>query len=410
MLLSRMPLLILLAGQALSMLGDHGVMDRWHLGFGGVAFGMFDREQGPRGESAFRSTNWLMAMGTRHVAADTLTFTGMVSAEPWSVGKAGYPVLLQEGEAYRNLQITDHQHPHPLLMQLAAAWHRVIGEGTGVTIAGGLVGEPALGPVAYMHRASSWENPVPPLSHHMFDSTHISSGVVTLGVDRQPFAVEASIFRAREPVDTPLGDLHFGALDSWSARVWWRPGPSWTVQASHGFLHEPEQLEPGNQRRTNASVSWLRQGASTFTAVTAAVGQTERTFVTTRALLLESTHRAGRTSFYGRFETMTVETEILLLPEIVHRPHPGELVDPIQALTGGAVRDVGDLRGFRIGIGGDATFNWVPPILQFVYGPHPVSVRASIRVRFPETKGRMWEMTMSQPMSDRMDVMNHGQH
>jgi hypothetical protein len=31
-------------------------------------------------------------------------------------------------------------------------------------------------------------------------------------------------------------------------------------------------------------------------------------------------------------------------------------------------------------------------------------------VRFPETKGRMWEMTMSQPMSDRMDVMNHGQH
>jgi hypothetical protein len=322
----------------------------------------------------------------------------MLSAEPWSVGKPGYSELLEEGEANLGLQITDHQHPHPLIMQLGSAWRLPLGHGAGLTLAGGPVGEPALGPVAFMHRPSSYENPGAPLSHHIFDSTHTSTGVLTMGLDRRPLAIEASVFRGREPSDTALGDLHFGALDSWSGRIWWRPAPEWTVQVSHGFLHEPEQLEPGNQRRTNASVSWLGQRQTSFTAVTAAIGRTDRRFSTVGALLLEYTHQSGRTFVYSRFEALTVETEILLFPEVVHRPHPGELVDPIQALTVGGVRDVADLRGYKIGIGGDVTVNRVPAILQFVYGAHPASMRLTVRVRFPESMGRMWDMTLGQPM------------
>src|SRR5207247_672824 len=193
------------------------------------------------------------------------------------------------------------------------------------------------------------------------------------------FAIEGSIFHGRVP-DEHRYDIEIGALDSWSARVWYGSGPEWTIQASHGFLHEPEQLEPGDQRRTNASVSWLRERESGYTAATAAFGRTNREFSTVHATLLELTHRFGATSFYSRFENLTVETEILLIPQLVHRPHPGEFVDPLTTITGGAVRDVATLRGFVVGVGGDLSAYRVPVLLQFTHGAHPLSPHAFARV------------------------------
>ena len=112
---------------------------------------------------------------------------------------AGYPQVFQVGEAYRGLQITDRQHPHDLFMQLSAAWRQPLGDRSSFTIAGGPVGEAALGPVVFMHRPSALENPNAPLSHHIFDSTHIVDGVVMAGVEYGPLAIEGSVFRGLEP-------------------------------------------------------------------------------------------------------------------------------------------------------------------------------------------------------------------
>ena len=376
-------------------------MGGWSFGFDGVGFATFNRQGGRRGETQFNSQNWLMAMGMRRLPRGTLTLTGAVSAEPATVRGAGYSHILQVGEAYRNLQITDRQHPHDLLMQMAAAWRVPLGKQVSVTLAGGLAGEPALGPPAFIHRASSSENFAAPLSHHIFDSTHITHGVMLVGLDRGPFAIEGSVFRGREP-DEHRYDLDLGTLDSWSARLWFRPGPDWLIQGSHGFLHEPEALEPGDQRRTNGSVSWLRQRGSDFTAVTAAVGRTVRPFSTVRALLLEFTGKWGRTSVYSRFEDLTVETEILLFPQIVHRPHPGELIDPVRQLTAGVVRDVADAGGFQVGIGGDVVFYGVPEILQVTHDERPVSYHVFVRLQPPARGGRMWNMMMGQPFGAPM--------
>jgi hypothetical protein len=379
----------------------------WSFGFDGVFFGTFNHQGGLRGETEFVSQNWVMRMASRRAGNGTLTLTGMLSAEPATVGKPGYSEIFQEGEASGGLQITDHQHPHDLFMQLAASWRVPLGHGWSVTVAGGPRGEAALGPVAFMHRPSSAENPTAPLSHHIFDSTHITNGVVLASVDRGPFAIEGSWFRGREPDDHRY-DLELGALDSWSARVWFRPGREWTIQASHGFLHEPELLEPGDQKRTNASVSWLRErGGANYTAITAAAGRTARSFSTVRAALFELTHQQGRTFVYGRYEDLSVETEILLFPNILHRPHPGELVDPVQAATLGAGREVAEIRGFNVALAGDVTFYGVPELLQFTHGEHPVSFHVFVRVRPPSRGGRMWNMTMGQPMSGHAGMTGH---
>src|SRR5256712_4351309 len=105
-------------------------------------------------------------------------------------------------------------------MQLAGILRIPLNDTTGLTIAGGPVGEPALGPVAFMHRASAFENPAAPLGHHTFDSTHIAFGVVTAAVDHGPFVAEASIFNGREP-DENRWDIEFGRLDSVAGRLWY---------------------------------------------------------------------------------------------------------------------------------------------------------------------------------------------
>ena len=145
----------------------------------GVVFGIFNHQGGPRGGDEFKVPNWWMGMATRKAGRSQLTFTGMLSLDPATVGKRGYGEIFQVGEAADGRPLVDRQHPHDLFMQLAAVWRLELSEATGLTFAGGPVGEPALGPVAFMHRASAAENPFAPLSHHTFDSTHIAFGVVT---------------------------------------------------------------------------------------------------------------------------------------------------------------------------------------------------------------------------------------
>jgi hypothetical protein len=254
-----------------------------------------------------------------------------------------------------------------------------------------------------MHRPSSSENPTAPLSHHVFDSTHIVDGVVLARLERGAFAVEGSVFHGREP-DEDRYDIDLGALDSWSFRAWYRPSPQWTFQVSHGFLNQPEQLEPGNQRRTNGSVSWFRQHGSDYSAFTVAIGQTVRTYSVVGALLAEGTEHVGRLTVYGRFERVSVETEILLFPEVIHHPHPGELVDPVLAYTAGGIRDVATIGGVLVGVGGDVTLYGPPPLLQITHGDHPVGFHIFVRVARTPDK-RMWNATMgahTMPMDHQM--------
>jgi hypothetical protein len=384
-----------------------GEARRWTLDIDGALFGTYDRQGGKRGETQVRSQNWLMAMGSRQTRAGTITLAGMFTAEPLTVGLAGYSEILQEGEAYNHLQMTDHQHPHDLFMQLSAAWRIALGDRSSLTVAGGPVGEATLGPVAFMHRASAAENPTAPLSHHIFDSTHVSTGVVMTRFDRGIVSVEGSVFRGREP-DQDRYDIDVGALDSWAVRGWLHLGGGWTVQASHGYLHQPEELEPGDQRRTNGSISWFRLKGSDYSAVTVAIGRNARRYSVVNALLAEATHHVRRTSVYGRFEDTQVETEILLFPEIVHRPHPGELVDPIRAFTAGAVRDIVTTRGVAAGIGGDVTFYGLPPLLQITHGVRPVSFHLFVRLCRATPSERMWNETMGgQHDSSAMAGMAH---
>lgn len=366
----------------------------WHVMQDAVLFGNFNHQGGPRGGDELRVPNWWMGMFSRKVKSSDLTINTMLSLDPLTVGKKGYRELFQVGEAFDGRPLIDYQHPHDLFMQVAAVWRIPVGSETHFTLAGGPAAEPALGPVVFMHRASAMENPMSPLSHHVFDSSHIAFGVVTAAVDRGPWMIEGSLFNGREP-DEDRWNFDFGALDSFSGRLWYRPREEWEFQLSSGRLKNPEELGHGNIVRTTASASWLRKNGEDFTAVTAAYGLNNGEEVNRGAFLLEATKRVGTLSPYGRFEVVEVETGLLLdTHDIGH-----DAKNTVLALTLGAVREFPRWKRMESGIGAAVTFYGVPEALKATHGQRPVSFQVFLRLRpSAGTMGRMWNMHMIKPM------------
>ena len=376
----------------------------WTLMQDGVVYGLFNHQGGPRGGDEFKVPNWWMGMASRKAGKGDLTMTAMLSLDPATVGKSGYREIFQVGEALDGRPLIDRQHPHDLFMQLAAVWRVPLNERTGFTLAGGPAGEPALGPVAFMHRLSSAENPIAPLGHHTFDSTHISYGVVTAAIDRGPWMFEASLFNGREP-DQERWDFDFGKMDSVAGRVWYKPSDRWEFQVSTGHLVEPEELSHGNVQRTTASGSWIRKNGDNFTALTAGWGANAAHETVRHAVFGELTRRLGPLAVFGRAELVQVETEVLLGG---HGHGAPALKDAVGAFTFGALRDVGVWRGFEAGFGGNLTLYAVPDVLQHTHGERPVSFQLFFRVRPPAgAMGRMWQMRMSQPMAGHAPGAHH---
>ena len=127
----------------------------WMVMSDGVLFATFNHQGGSRGGDEFRSTNWWMAMASRNAGPGRLTLTGMISLDPLTATARGYRELFQVGEEYQGAPLVDEQHPHDFLMQAAVVWRVPIGppdDAMHLTFAAAPVGEPALGPIAFMHR------------------------------------------------------------------------------------------------------------------------------------------------------------------------------------------------------------------------------------------------------------------
>src|SRR5438552_3500717 len=231
----------------------------WTLMFHGEAFLIDVQQSGPRGFDKLFSTNWWMPMAQRKLGTGTLTFRAMLSFEPAMISGRRYPELFQQGETAFGRPIVDGQHPHDFFMELAALYDYKLSDRTLLSLYAAPMGDPAMGPAAYPHRASASEDPIAPLGHHLQDSTHIAADVITLGVTHHNLRLEASGFHGREP-DEFRWNINSGKIDSWSARVTFNAGQNWSAQYSIAQLHSPEALAPAEDtRRMTSSLQYNRR-------------------------------------------------------------------------------------------------------------------------------------------------------
>jgi hypothetical protein len=349
----------------------------WQWGVEATAFGGYNYQYRKFTDfDEFESQNWVMTTLAKSISsASHLRIDAMFSFEPFTLRDIGSPQVFQTGETFGGGPLVDYQHPHDLIMNLGAEFSRAIGRST-LLLQAYAVGPAPIGPPVFMHRPSAAENLQAPLSHHYLDASHITPGVVTIGVERAGFRLEAGAFHGQEPDEDRL-DLDTAALDSYGARLSWADG-AWAIQLSGADLKTPERKSPYDATRVTASVSYFKGDANRSIAWLAAFGQNREVFGNLEAYLIEATQRISSNALFMRAEW--VAKDILdagfhpLGTAHTHRQ------SPVSALTLGYVRDVSARAWGTLGVGGDVTGYLVPDNLAESYG-RPWSFHGFVRYR-----------------------------
>jgi hypothetical protein len=238
------------------------------------------------------------------------------------------------------------------------------------------VGDPALGPVAFPHRASAFELPQATLGHHWEDSTHIADNVATVAVRHKWLRLEASGFYGSEPNENRW-NIDWGRMNSWSARVSVAPTQNWLAQVSTGHLTMPERQEEGDVQRTTASLQYSRPmdtGTSWSSSLIWGHNHELLNHRTVNGFLFETLYPATRRNFLtGRIEV--VDKDELALPAKLGATFR------IRAYTAGYTRDIVTFSGIETGLGANVTAYGIPPAITPYYGEHPWGVNLYLRLR-----------------------------
>jgi hypothetical protein len=343
--------------------------------------------KGTRGDWKVDAPNWFMAMGQRRVGMKGLFhFNTMFSLDP-IFGDNGYPLLFQTGEAYKGQPLIDRQHPHDLISELSISYTQSLTKDIDAFVYLGYPGEPALGPVAFMHRPSTLNNPDASLGHHWQDATHITFGVATLGFRYKIFKLDGSLFTGREPDEHRYG-FDKPRFDSYSYRLTANPCKTLSMQISHAFIKSPEQLNPSeNINRTIASVTHIlpMHGDNHFLSSTFVWGYNdsggnhqENSFT------LESNLQLDRLAIYGKYENVDKSAQELVVEQFAN-----DKIFNISAFTLGVNYTFLRQVKTNFALGAQGSLFKTSSQLNPIYGNTPLSAEVYIRISPTLMKMRM---------------------
>jgi len=358
--------------------GIHLMKNDWTLMVHGNAEVVYDSQEGSRGADKTYSSNMLMLRATRPLGPGRFGFHGMVSAEPLTIGRQGYPLLLQTGEtADGRTPLIDRQHPHDMFMELAVTYTLPLSDSSAVFGYFGVPGEPATGPPAFVHRFSGEEFPAAPITHHWLDSTHVQFGVATLGYVHKNLKFEASVFKGREP-DELRFNIDAPKFDSYSFRASYNPTSNWALQASMANIRSREELTPNvNTGRVTLSAIYNRSWDGKQWQSTFAWGRNiDRPVRATDAYLLESTVAFGeKHTLMARLERTTKDELFLEGAPLAGQPFT------VGETSFGYIYDFLRAAHLKTGLGGLVSASFVPAALKPTYGGTPISEMIFLRFR-----------------------------
>ncbi|WP_343672864.1 hypothetical protein [Chitinophaga sp.] len=335
--------------------------------------------KGVRGDDRFDAPTWFMFMGQRRIGQNGLFhFSSMFSLDPLIEGRRGYPLLFQTGESYKGQPLVDRQHPHDLFSELSVSYSYAFSKKMDAFIYLAYPGEPALGPVTFMHRPSALDNPNSPISHHWVDATHITFGVVTVGVRYNKFKLEGSSFTGREPNEDRY-NFDKPRFNSWSGRFSFNPSDNWALQFSHGYVKSPEELHPDeNIHKTTASAIYsIDMGNGNNINATVLWGMNkQKEYKGENAFMAEGAWRKNRLAVYTRYEfTEKSGEELVLAP--MFEDHD---IFSIHAFTLGSNYDLFELKHTKVAGGIQWSIYHTQASLNTLYGKNPMALQVYLRI------------------------------
>jgi hypothetical protein len=357
----------------------------WNLMIMGQAFIVDTQQSGPRGGDKLYSPNAFMFNVEHSLGGGSFMIQTMLSLEPLTITDRRYPLLFQTGETAYGKPIVDGQHPHNFIMSAGIQYAHPLGENAMLQLYYAPVGDPALGPVAYPHRASADELPQATLGHHWQDSTHIADDVATVALKYKWMRVEASGFYGAEPGENRW-HVDWGPMNSYAIRFSVFPTKNWMAQVSAGRLTNPERQSPGDVVRSTASLSYSRPLADGETWSTSLIWGRNHDVVTQHNLnsyLAETVYPVSQKNFLtGRIELVDKDELFADNPDLEEQlARTAGSTFRIGAYTAGYTRDIGTFKDIETGVGANATAYTLPTAIKPYYGGHPWGVNAFVRLR-----------------------------
>ena len=362
----------------------------WNLMLMGQAYVVDTQQSGPRGGDKFFSANWFMASAQHSLGRGSFLFQTMFSLDPATVTNRSYPLLFQTGETAYGKHLVDAQHPHDFIMSIGMHYARPLTENTMLQLYYAPVGDPALGPVAFPHRASALELPQATLGHHWQDATHIANNVATVAVKYKWLRLETSSFYGTEP-NEGRWNIDWGPMNSYSGRVSVFPTKNWMAQFSAGRISRPEGEEGGDVVRTTASIHYTRPVSNGNAWSSSLIWGRNHNTLTKRNLnsyLAETLYPLSRKNFLtARAELVDKDELFANNHDIEHElAHTAGNSFRIGAYTVGYTRDIGTFKNIETGVGANITAYSVPAAIQPYYGEHPVGMNVYMRFRIKPTE------------------------
>ena len=222
----------------------------------------------------------------------------------------------------------------------------------------------------YLHRGSAIANPISPVTHHWLDSTHVTFGLVTVGLYDQRWKAEMSAFNGREPDESRV-DLDLGALDSVAGRLSFLPTDRLALQVSGARMHDattnfPFQSQDPITRLTASALYHMPVGVRGIWATTLAYGANHAREIvsggvldatTSGALLESSLTLSDRHTVFGRGEVGGMPAHHL------HAHEYSTSVFTVGKVQVGYVRHLRAAKGLVPGVGGSVSVSLLSPEL-----------------------------------------------
>ena len=371
----------------------------WIFGVNAFASLVFDHQGGKRGKSDVYSENYLSLTAIKPFSQSVLVLNSRFSLEPFTIGKRGYPLLLQVGGTANNKTfLVDAQHPHDLFSELSMNYIIKLNEDSNFNIYLGLPGAPALGPTGIQVCNIDLAVPESPLLHEALYSTEISYGVVTAGYNWRNITLEGSIFNGRE-TDKNHFIIHKPKLDSFCGRLTTIFPYNLSAQISYGFLNSPEIVEPEiNKKRLVVSLGWFKEFEDSYLQTMFGFAQNKHIpGNTTKGLIAEFLYN------FKRNHSLFLRGELLETDELFHDEHghshnqdnfnhchkhdvnckrkngleiDRELFDKIfnvGRISSGYLYKFPPMDHIRFGLGCSGNISIIPEKLKPIYGNHPLS-------------------------------------
>ncbi len=299
------------------------------------------------------------------------------------------PELYQTGEADQNGKpYVDAQHPHstPIMGLTFSDILLLNPEGDHkLTFFFAPRGEATAGPTAFMHRSSATGNPYAPLSHHLQDSFHITSTVLSGSIQDLRNELEVSTFSGRVPSPTKV-DLDMHPFDSYAFRYTRQLNSVFKAGASFAHVLEtnPVQVSQTNEpNREDHYSAWLTAtapvGKGTLNLDTIWGIVDDRTEnQTLNGFLEEFSYQLGKNNFFGRMEVLQRTPEQLQIT-VTNGDNSAQWV---KAVTLGYERQLIKKGMWNVFGGGSVTQAWSPEAFAATYGKHPGGFEVHLRTSF----------------------------